>query len=54
MNDSNIHVAPCEGFSPLNFFKDAQCEELCFPTLFFGEARKYHEYGMKHYQEIAK
>lgn len=54
MNDSIHNVAPCENFHPLSVFKDIHCEELCFPTLFYGEKRKYSQMTKKDYQTTAK
>ena len=53
-NDSIFNVAPLEGYTLLGLFKDKYCEEMCFPTLFFGEPQKYHELALKKYQAIAK
>ena len=54
LNDSQHNVAPLKGFQPLGICKDKFCEELCFPTLFYGEKRSYHTFSEKDYQTIAK
>jgi len=30
-------MASCQDFKALGFFQDPHCEELNFPTLFFGQ-----------------
>ena len=54
LNDSIYHIAPSEGFQPLSVFKDTWCEELSFPTLFYGEKRKYHAKAVNDYQTVVK
>jgi hypothetical protein len=34
-----VTVAPGQDFKPLGLFQDPHCEELDFPTLFFGQPR---------------
>ncbi|MCO5600782.1 hypothetical protein L7F22_054897 [Adiantum nelumboides] len=52
--DATINVALSEGQSHLSIFKDVFCEELSFPSIFFGAKRKYNLPKSMSYQEIAK
>ncbi|MCO5599964.1 hypothetical protein L7F22_054071 [Adiantum nelumboides] len=53
-NSTVLSIAPGEGNSPLSLFDDEFCEELAFPTLFFGEKRKYHDLCRNSFQRVAK
>jgi hypothetical protein len=46
-------VAPCQDFKPLGHFQDPHCEELNFPTLFFGQPHSNQGIKMS-YQMIAQ
>jgi hypothetical protein len=46
-------VAPCLDFKPLGLFQDPHCEELNFPTLFFGQPCSNQGIKMS-YQMIAQ
>ncbi|KAG5666323.1 hypothetical protein PVAND_014358 [Polypedilum vanderplanki] len=55
--DSNegINFAPGEGQIPIPMFLDKYCEELAFPTIFFGTARKSQPTGVRlSYEDIVK
>ncbi|KAG5666197.1 hypothetical protein PVAND_017659 [Polypedilum vanderplanki] len=57
MLDSNegIQFAPGEGQIPIPMFLDPYCEELSFPTIYFGKARHSQPKGIRlSYEDIVK
>ncbi|KAB0799246.1 hypothetical protein PPYR_07126 [Photinus pyralis] len=55
--DSNegIQFAPGEGQIPIPMFMDPYCEELAFPTIYFGHPRKPQHSGIRlSYEDIVK
>lgn len=49
-----VEFAPGEGERPLSLLTDPDCEELAFPTIFFGHKRIRAEHAKLSYAEICK
>ena len=52
--DKIIDIAPIEEYYPIGIFKDKHCEEMNFPTLFFGEPCSSHIFEKLSYQKVAQ